>query len=186
MRNQNRHRAAVPNLQTDWHNWGTCRSGSAPTVDMTSGFRRLIARLLIAVFVFAQMATAAHACVSLALDATGVSASQGSTMASTMPVERSGQLIAAVANAVSPHCGAPGCSVTEPGFSAVCDAHCQSEQQRVDASSSTTVPAAILMAGYMLPPFDRGAVQRGLEQTWLAPPDAAGPPHTILHCCFRL
>ena len=153
---------------------------------MTSGFRRLIARLLIAVFVFAQMATAAHACVSLALDAAGVSAGQGPTMASSMPVGPNGQLIAAVANAVGPHCGTPGCNVAASAVSNVCDAHCQSEQQRVDASSSITVPAAIMTTSYLLPPLDRGTAQRGLDQTWLAPPEAADPPHTILHCCFRL
>ncbi len=181
-----RHRATLPNLQTNCHNCGTCRIESEPTAVMTSGFRRSIARLLIAVFVFAQMATAAHACFSLALDAAGVSAGQGPAMASSMPTGPNGQLIAAVADTESAHCGAPGCSVTEPGFSAVCDAHCQSEQQRVEASSSITVPAAIMTTSYLLPPLDRGTVQRGLDQSWLAPPDAADLPHTILHCCFRL
>jgi predicted nucleic acid-binding Zn ribbon protein len=153
---------------------------------MTSGFRRLIARLLIAVFVFAQMATAAHACVSLALDAASVSAGRGTTVASSMPPGRTGQLIAAVENAVGPHCGAPVCNAAAPVVSNVCDAHCQSEQQRVDASSSITVPAAIMTTSYLLPPLDRGTVQRGLDQTWLSPADAALPPHSILHCCFRL
>ena len=186
MRNLVRHRATVPNLQTNCHNCGTYRFESEPTAVMTSGFRRSIARLLIAVFVFAQMATAAHACVSLALDAAGVSAGQGPTMASSMPVGPNGQLIAAVADAEAAHCGAPGCSVLESAFRTVCDAHCQSEQQRVDASSSITVPAAIMTTSYLLPPLDRGTAQRGLDQTWLAPPEAADPPHTILHCCFRL
>jgi hypothetical protein len=154
---------------------------------MTSGFRRSIARLLIAVFVFAQMATAAHACVSLALDAAGVSAGQGPTMASSMPVGPNGQLIAAVADAEAAHCGAPGCSVIESAFSTVCDAHCQSEHQRVDASPSIKVaPAVLLTTGYQIAPMDRGTVQRGLDRKWLAPPDVADPPHTILHCCFRL
>ena len=153
---------------------------------MISRSWRSIARLLIAVFVFAQMATVAHACVSLALDAAGVSAGQGPTMASSMPVGRNGQFIAATATADSPYRGAPGCSVAEPAVSNVCDAHCQSEQQRVEASSSITVPAAIMTTSYLLPPLDRGTVQRGLDQTWLAPPDAAVPPHTVLHCCFRL
>ena len=71
MQNLARHRATLPSLQTNGHNRGTCRFESVPTTVMTSGFRRLIARMLLAVFVFAQLATAAHACVSLGLNAAG-------------------------------------------------------------------------------------------------------------------
>jgi len=155
---------------------------------MTSGFRRLIARVLIAVFVFAQLATAAHACVSLGLDAAGVSAGQRATTAApstlTGHVEK---LIAAVANADRGHCGARGCNDADSAFSNICDAHCQSEQQRVEATPSIKVaPAVLLTTGYQIAPMDRGTVQRGLDPRWLAPPDAVVPPHTILHCCFRL
>jgi hypothetical protein len=119
---------------------------------MTSGFRRLIARMLLAVFVFAQLATAAHACVSLGLDAAGVSAGQrATTVAPSIPPGRVEQLIAAVANADRGHCGARGCNDADSAFSNICDAHCQSEQQRVDASPSIKVaPAVLLTTGYRL------------------------------------
>jgi hypothetical protein len=188
MQNLARHRATLPSLQTNGHNRGTCRFESVPTTVMTSGFRRLIARMLLAVFVFAQLATAAHACVSLGLNAASVSAGQRATaVAPSIPPGRVEQLIAAAANADRGHCGARGCNDADSAFSNICDAHCQSEQQRVDASPSIKVaPAVLLTTGYQIAPMDRGTVQRGLDWRWLAPPDAAVPPHTILHCCFRL
>lgn len=73
----------------------------------------------------------------------------------------------------------------DPGPSALCAAHCQPGQQS-DQAQVATLPAVVLTRLYTLPePAESGAP----AQRFVAPHRAfvaADPPHTILHCCFRI
>lgn len=178
-------------LQTQgyfYDDWGTCPPGNAPTTVMTVVFRRLICRLLVATVVFVQLATAAHACASLA-QATAAPIGNPPLVAAAMYATPGGDdtRSGAASRVVSRgDCGAAGRHVADSTFSNVCDVHCQSGQQRADNTSPATVPMALLASSYPLPSLYDRPVQRGFPVTFADPPQAADPPHAILHCCLRL
>jgi len=141
--------------------------------------------LLVAIFLFAQIATAAHACVSLARSTGSMPAAQDLT-AQSAPPRSTAPVAASMDDVGRSHCRVALCDVADSSLGPMCDAHCQSDQQRVDISATVAVPAALLSSIYPLPVPDSTPVQRGLALALTGPPDAADPPHTILHCCFRL
>jgi hypothetical protein len=128
---------------------------------MSRKYRQLVARLLLAVFVFAQGAVSAYACPGL-----------------------SGTLNApAVAEAM------PDCDRTtglDPSAPNLCLAHCQSGQQTFDHSSQPSVAPAdlgALVVSLSDPASADTSARSSNTQRFTA---AAPPPHTILHCCFRI
>ncbi len=68
----------------------------------------------------------------------------------------------------------------------LCAEHCKFGQQS-DQASTLTVPAALLMALYVAPQVSTAPLA-GLRPAAATPSAlvAASPPHTILHCCFRI
>ena len=75
----------------------------------------------------------------------------------------------------------------DPQNANLCAEHCKFGQQS-DQASTLTVPAALLMALYVAPQVST-ALLAGLRRPAAATPSAlvaASPPHTVLHCCFRI
>lgn len=138
---------------------------------MTAVLRRIVCRVLVAAFVFAQMATAAHACVNAVSEA---AAAVGWDAGSPGPAAGMGL------------CGMAYCESLGVPSSVVCDAHCQSEQSRVDIPQTTTVPATLVSSSYPLPTVYQALIPRGWTTGFAHQAGSANPPHAILHCCFRL
>lgn len=134
---------------------------------------RLIARLLIGVIVFAQVAVAAYACPVMStgsiIGLSGPAPQMGQSMTSAMRVD-----------------GMPGGSRLDPSLPNLCAAHCESGQQNADGKPAPTVPPALLASLYPVVPStprDRPTLARAAVDD---PPRAASPPLAILHCCFRI
>lgn len=126
---------------------------------------RFIARLLVGVLLFAQMAVAAYACPVML---------NGSA-------NRPGDV--AVVHSGGMEAGLGGMDSDLPNL---CFGHCQFGHQNTDSTSSPTPPVAMLTSLYTLPSLEQsGALARPLA-TASGPPSLADPPHSILHCCFRL
>ncbi len=134
------------------------------TVTSSRHLRRVTARLLVGLLVYAQMALAGYACVD------------PSTLAGNDPMP---------ASATASHDPSMGTTQASMTQSVMCAAHCQAEQQNVDVKP-VPVPALALLAGYFtLEPVTSGSgIERPVNPA-AAPPPLADPPHAILHCCMR-
>lgn len=120
---------------------------------------KLICRVLIGVFVFAQLAVAAYACPGL---------QQGSPQATEMQAM-------------------PGCDQMDRSAANLCTEHCHFGQQSSDTAPVPVVIAPMLALLYVvLPAADAaGGAAAGvpaIDAPWPAPP----PPHAILHCVLRI
>jgi hypothetical protein len=127
---------------------------------------RFIARLLVGVLLFAQMAIAAYACPVMldgATHGTGPSAVMG--MGDAAEVQSGGM---------------------DSDLPNLCLGHCQYGQQNADSTSSPPLPAAVLTSLYVLPSLEQSTGLARPLATASGPPSLADPPHAILHCCFRL
>jgi hypothetical protein len=150
---------------------------------MTRQFLRSVAGVLIGVLLFAQMAIAAYVCP-------GVSVSANTQMPSMEMVKTSSDTAAlpVTSNQAAP-CASMGEDVAPlamaPQNANLCAEHCKVGQQS-DQASTLTVPAVFLMALYFAPLVP--APNAGLRPAASTPSAlvAASPPHTILHCCFRI
>jgi hypothetical protein len=73
----------------------------------------------------------------------------------------------------------------DPSFANLCAEHCRQGQQS-DHAATLTVPAALLTALYITPlaPAPVAVLRPAADATRRLV--AAAPPHTILHCCFRI
>ncbi len=134
---------------------------------------RFIARLLIGVLVFAQLAVAAYACPAM---------SAGSATGDAAHAAMLGQGMTSVTGAD----GMPGAPSLDPSQPNLCAAHCQTGQQNADGKPAPTVPPVLLASLYPVVP----AAPRAQPALALAavddPPPVASPPLAILHCCFRI
>lgn len=133
---------------------------------------RLIARLLIGVIVFAQVAVAAYACPAMPAG----SMSDGAGYAALM-----GDLGASAGVD-----GMPTGFRVDSALPNLCIAHCQVGQQNADGKPAPTVPPALLASLYPVVPStprDRPTLARAAVDD---SPRAASPPLAILHCCFRI
>ncbi len=136
--------------------------------------RRFVARLLVGLLVYAQLALAAYACSSALLpDAASPSG-------------------AAMALGEMPHKGGWASSSTMPAWQMdlaqpeMCAGHCQSAHQNIDIKPAPS-PALTLMAGYFT--LEHSAQRAVWGRTIVpaaSPPPQVDPPHAILHCCFRI
>ena len=147
---------------------------------IVKAWRRRLCEGLAAALLFAQIATAAHACPVLA----GALGRADASMAG-MPCEH---MMAGTDS------GTDAGSIpvdADPGASALCIKHCQGEtgQQPPDAQQAASVPltgATLLPWPFLMPPVP--AVIEG--PAWLAHHthrERAPPvPACIWHCCFRI
>jgi hypothetical protein len=129
---------------------------------MPRKYRQFVARLLLAALLFAQGAISVYAC-------------PGSTDSVAPPP--------AAAEAM------PGCDEMtglDPIVPNLCLAHCQSGDQTFDHSSQHIAAPALLPALVvsLLDPATSQASSRASSSQQLAA--ARPPPHSILHCCFRI
>ena len=150
---------------------------------MTRQFLRSVAGILIGVLLFAQTAIAAYVCP-------GISVSANTQMPSTKLAETSSNDVAMpVAIDRAAPCASRGDGIApvamDPQNANLCAEHCKVGQQS-DQAFTLTVPAALLMALYYAPLVPTPTA--GLRPAAATPSAlvAASPPHTILHCCFRI
>jgi hypothetical protein len=128
---------------------------------MPRKYRQLVARVLLAALVLTQGAVSAYAC-------------PGSTDPVAPP---------AAAQAM------PGCDEMtglDPVVPNLCLAHCQSGDQTFDRSAQLIAAPALLPA-LVVSLFDPATSQAlgGASSSQRLTP-ARPPPHSILHCCFRI
>lgn len=132
---------------------------------MRKGFLRSVAQLLIGCLLFAQLAVAAYAC-------------PGSVpMGAPVSMDVANQSMSDSEDMVM--------GALDPQNANLCAEHCKFGQQS-DQASTLTVPAAILLALYFAPL--EPAPKANLHPATATPSAlvATSPPHTILHCCFRI
>jgi hypothetical protein len=119
-----------------------------------------VAQLLIGCLLFAQLAVAAYACPSVP------------SMGGQIPM-------------VGSNCEDMAMRALDPQNANLCAEHCKFGQQS-DQTSTLTVPAVVLMALYFTPlvpaPMAELRPAAGSQSALVT----ASPPHTILHCCFRI
>jgi len=153
---------------------------------MTRAFRRSVCGALIGILLFAQFVVAAHACPILAKDGTGSSGmdvvavdnnSGGTATLDAMAVE-------ADEGAVSPCAGMP--RAPEPISANLCAEHCQHGQQTFNPGQVPSLAPGLFTVLYVVPAFVAAEWSRLIRAETRAVPAAAAPPHTILHCCFRI
>ena len=154
---------------------------------MTRALRRWVCRALIGTMLFAQLAVAAYACP--ALSSFLEQAQQGPLATSAMPMamampddQAAGSNGPAAPEAMDcEHMGA----ATDQASPNLCAQHCQQGHQS-DQVSTAAVPLVALTSLYALaPPSQTAPVlpSPGAQPGVFA---AVSPPHSILHCCFRV
>lgn len=148
---------------------------------MMRSIKRWVARTLIGVMVFAQLAIAAHACpaVAEAVESGSVSFSATGTASEDAPAP-------ALDNSAGR--AAMDCDDMPAPMDAdapnLCAQHCQYGQQS-DQAYTVTVPAALLTSLYIVAPRPTAAKTRPSADVPVDLFAATSPPHAILHCCLR-
>lgn len=142
---------------------------------MTRSFLRSVSRLLIGVLLLAQMAVSAYACPALAVTKT--------QMALAVAGDQPGMSADAGVQTMTDCAGMAG--GMDPSFPNLCAEHCHQGTQS-DQAPTLTVPAVLLSALYVTAfALEPAAAPRPAADATSALV-AASPPHTILHCCFRI
>jgi hypothetical protein len=127
-----------------------------------------LARGLIGVLLFAQLAVAAYACPGLATKApAAVMASAGAATDVQMP--DCDDMVGAM----------------DPESANLCAEHCKQGQQS-DQASTLLLPMAMLTALYTTTPALPGKTPPRPAAAMLSALVAASPPHAILHCVYRI
>lgn len=134
-------------------------------MDLSRALRKSISRMLMGVLLFAQVAVAGYACPSLkGMD----SATRSATLSvSSMP---------------------PGCDEVDPDATNLCAEHCRQGQQSVDTAATPAMSAGLPTFLYAIPIEPQHALGSGRsfpasDASRFAAPE---PPHSILHCVFRI
>lgn len=133
----------------------------------TRALNQLICRVLIGMFMFAQLAVASYACPSL-----------------SMGEPHDGTEVMAMAN--DAQAMPSGCDQIDQAAANLCAEHCKFGQQ----TNNTTPPPPVMAPApdvlYLLPVGEE--VRNTNRSLYSPPPDlvAASPPHAILHCVFRI
>jgi hypothetical protein len=170
---------------------------------MTRGFLRAVARTLIGAVLLSQLAVSVHACPgrppvplqAVAQTAAGETGGRAETPAEA-PAETPAAEPAEVGVATPhAHCAAlagatdRGTGAATPADASLCAEHCQPGQQG-DQATTVTVTGVALATWYLLPPVSdaSAAAAAGVASAAVAGGlrTAAPPPHSILHCCFRI
>lgn len=143
---------------------------------MTRSLLRLVARLMIGVVLFAQLAVSAYACPALATAA-------GMDMPS---LSASGPIVKAP---MAMPAGAADCDdatgAMDPAAANLCAEHCKYGQQS-DHAPTLNVPAAVLTALYAAPVVAPTAPPPRPAAAWTSALVAASPPLAVLHCVYRI
>jgi len=126
---------------------------------VTRSFRHWIARTLVGVMLFAQLAVAAYACPGLM---SGIE----SVQPGPVPTATNCDQMPSPMDEASPN---------------LCAQHCQYGQQS-DQTQTVTVPAVLLTSLYIVAPVSQALQIPRMPVGLFA---AVSPPHAILHCCFR-
>ncbi len=137
---------------------------------MAGKSRKRVVLLLLSALLFAQAAVAAYACPALA-QAAGQAAGMATAMTAAMPADCHHMAQSNPMDTVTPN---------------LCVAHCQEDPQRSDAPPAPTVPPAMLAVLYVDRPDRTIDAADGCAPAARPLAVAASPPHTILHCCFRI
>ena len=135
---------------------------------MTRGFLRGLARGLIGVLLFAQLALAAYACPGLAASKASESVMDSGAAAMVAPMPGCDDMVGAM----------------DPESANLCAEHCKQGKQS-DQASTLTVPVAMLAVLYTMAPSLPGKVPARPAAATLSALVAASPPHAILHCVYR-
>lgn len=147
---------------------------------MTRPFLRVVCRVLVGVVLFAQLAVSAYACPGLT--AAGGMAMQMSSTAVADPQANDAAMAAAGQTAMNCEDMA---GAMDTSFANLCAEHCHQGQQN-DHTATLTVPAAVLTALYLAPLAPEPLAAPRPAADAISALVAASPPHTILHCCFRI
>ncbi len=145
---------------------------------MTRSLMHLIARGLIGVLLFAQLAIAAYACPALSSGAMDTAPSASMQMASDASTA-----VEASVDASTPPCG-DMLGMTDAGSPNLCAEHCKFGQQS-DHASTLTVPVALLSPLLLTPWAPETTQPPRPAAASLSALVAASPPHAILHCVYR-
>lgn len=139
---------------------------------MTRGMVRTVARWLVGVLLFAQMAIAAYACPGLASAMTGDMQAGDSGVT---PMVMSTQMV---------NCDDMA-GAMDPASANLCAEHCKYGQQS-DHATTLVVPAVVLTALYATPLVPEALPPSRPAAATLSALVAASPPHTVLHCVYRI
>jgi hypothetical protein len=145
---------------------------------MRKGFLRSVAQLLIGCLLFSQLAVAAYACPDAVSRGVQISMA-GSAEADISKVSMD------VASQSMSNCEDMAMGALDPQNANLCAEHCKFGQQS-DQASTLTVPAAILLALYFAPLVPAPVARLRPAAATPSALVATSPPHTILHCCFRI
>lgn len=148
---------------------------------MTRQRLRGLARLLIGMLLFGQMAIAAYACPAMviAMDLPQWSApidDEAGDAAATLVTEAGEQNVG---------CSRMSWTMMDPPSAKLCVEHCNYGQQG-DHSPVVAVPAVLLNALYVTPTVPEPSLTARAVLAATDASAAASTPHAILHCCFRL
>ena len=145
--------------------------------------RQLLRVVVVSVLAVGQMLLAVHACTVSAIESTSRSAvaTQSSTTVASATAPRASEGAANLAQRTSDDCVNlvdRAVLASEPGI--------QPYRSRVAPRVTTDLPKPVFAGRARVSWF--GMAERGeVDSSWLGNPRALnGPPHTILHCCWRI
>lgn len=139
---------------------------------MTRNMVRMVARWVVGALLFAQMAIAAYACPGLASAVTG-DVQPGD--AGAIPMTMTEQMV---------DCDdMPG--AMDPASANLCAEHCKYGQQS-DHAPTLVVPAVVLTALYATPLVPDAPPPSRPAAAMMSALVAGSPPHTVLHCVYRI
>lgn len=147
-------------------------------LSMRKSFLRSVAQLLIGCLLFAQLAVAAYACPG------AVSMSVRISMAGSTEAD-AGKPSMDVASQSMSNCEDMAMGALDPQNANLCAEHSKFGQQS-DQASTLTVPVALLQALYFAPLVPAPVTRLHPAAATPSALVATSPPHTILHCCFRI
>lgn len=149
---------------------------------MTRALVRMVARGLIGLLLFSQLAIAAYACPALSAGLAG-----GSPTEMRMPMAQDAAAVTSDAqdSAMQGSPCADMVGATDEHSGNLCAEHCKYGQQS-DHAFTLTVPAVLLSVLYPLTPWvPEVASPPHPAAASLSALVAASPPHAILHCVSR-
>ena len=147
---------------------------------MTRSFLCAVARGLVGAILMAQMAIAAYACPAL---------SSGVSWTMQMPVSSAsldelGQPDAGMSMAQTANCD-DMLGTMDASSPNLCAEHCKVGQQS-DKAPTLNAPTVVLIALYAMPVVPEPAPPPRSAAATLSALVAASPPHTVLHCVYRI
>ena len=177
-----RHRNPFHTARQRIVHWARACAGVAGGAAMTRGLVRMVARGLIGLLLFSQLAIAAYACPALS-----AGLASGSSTAMSVPMAQ--DAVAATDDARGSAMQGSPCAdmvgATDTASSNLCAEHCKYGQQS-DHAFTLTVPAVLLSALYPMTPWvPETAPPARPAAASLSALVAASPPHAILHCVYR-